>query len=48
MSGTLEEIITMRKFPHSAADEGVPARRTTSFLSRREVIAAAAAGLSRR
>jgi oxalate decarboxylase len=45
MSATLEEIITMRKFPDSAADEGVrPAKRATSFLSRREVIAAAAAG----
>jgi hypothetical protein len=47
MSATLEGMITMLKFPNSAADEGVPvrpARRATSFLSRREVIAAAAAG----
>jgi len=35
----------MRKFPDSAADEGVrSARRAMGFLSRREVIAAAAAG----
>jgi oxalate decarboxylase len=47
MSVALDEMITMRKFPDSAADEGVPvrpARGATSFLSRREVIAAAAAG----
>jgi oxalate decarboxylase/phosphoglucose isomerase-like protein (cupin superfamily) len=47
MSATLKEIITMSKFPDSAADEGVPlrpSRRAMGFLSRREVIAAAAAG----
>jgi oxalate decarboxylase len=36
--------ITMSKFPDSMADEAVPATRAMRFLSRRDVLAAAAAG----
>src|SRR5690242_14797592 len=47
MSATVEENITLSKFSDSTADEALalrPARAAINFLSRRELLAAAAAG----
>jgi hypothetical protein len=45
LNAALEETITMSELPASAADKAVPLRPVTgTFLSRRDVLAAAAAG----